>query len=136
MGLLNPVRALNFCCPEGVAVCAVQTACVRCDELIKGKRKIKQIEVKVNSVLSGRLSWLQNVATGRFIWSRVQLLASADNLSANHMAATFRRVDWVKMTCWTGLFERFIDQLLIVRPRLEAGLRCRELRFISLLFSE
>lgn len=32
MGLLNPVRVLNFRWPEGVAVCAEQAACVRCDE--------------------------------------------------------------------------------------------------------
>lgn len=32
MGLLNPVRVLNFRCPEGAAFCAAQAACVRCDE--------------------------------------------------------------------------------------------------------
>lgn len=31
-GLLNPVRVLNFGCPEGVAFCAAQAACVRCNE--------------------------------------------------------------------------------------------------------
>lgn len=32
MGLLNPLRVLSFGCPEGVAFCAAQAACVRCDE--------------------------------------------------------------------------------------------------------